>query len=134
MFECQQFSLAIKVIIFKLIFESIVYLMTFKLTQNFVYDFKCCETVMKNKAISSPSDEISIILFGTNQTSNTEQFEHIFVKHNLQRPSVESITEVRNLITDDFSRNFGHNNQFSLADAFWTCVLQFTKRFFNCFL
>jgi 4-hydroxy-3-methylbut-2-enyl diphosphate reductase IspH len=134
MFECQQFSLAIKVIILKLIFESIVYLMTFELTQNFVYDLKCCETVMRNKAISSPSDQISLILFGTNHTSNTEQFEHIFVKHNLQTPCVESIIEVQNLITGDFSRNFGHNNQFSLADAFWTCVLQFTKRFFNFFL
>jgi len=84
---------------------------------------------MKNKAISSPSDEISVILFGTDQTSNSDGFEHIFVVQSLKKPSVESIAELQSLISTDSGSNFGHSSQFSLADAFGICISQFTKRF-----
>ena len=88
--------------------------------------------MFKNKAISRPSDELAVILFGTDRTSEIKDllpFDHIFVIQNLQKPSVKSILRLKDLNGPDFASNYGHNNRFSLAEAFSLAINEFTSRF-----
>ena len=40
---------------------------------------KCCRSVLLNKVFSSDKDLVGVVLFGTDKTSNTADFKHIYV-------------------------------------------------------
>ena len=85
--------------------------------------------MMKNKAISSPSDEFAVVFFGTEKTKNESTFEHIFVVQKLQKPSADLIGEIKTIAeSHDFAAQFGHNSHYSLADVFSIALSQFTNR------
>lgn len=92
---------------------------------------KCAKNVMSNKIVSSDKDLIGIVFFGTEKTKNSADFKHITVFQDLSQPGAESILEVEKLTkggSDEFTKEYGHSNNFVLSEALWTC----SSIFSNC--
>ncbi|KAG0369940.1 SPOC like C-terminal domain-containing protein [Gamsiella multidivaricata] len=84
---------------------------------------KCAMTVLLNKIISSESDLVGIVLYGTQKSKNANNSEHIYVLQNLEIPDVNKIQQLEGI--DDRSINFDEefgtsNGQYTLGEVFWT--------------
>ncbi|RUP48803.1 SPOC like C-terminal domain-containing protein [Jimgerdemannia flammicorona] len=89
---------------------------------------KCVSSVLKNKIISSESDLIGVLFYGTEKKLNSTDFEHIYVLQDLDVPDARRIKDVENIVSgetkfDDFGST---NEEFPLGDVFWTCINMFS--------
>ncbi|KAI8354817.1 SPOC like C-terminal domain-containing protein [Mortierella sp. GBAus27b] len=90
---------------------------------------KCAMTVQLNKIISSESDLVGIILYGT-KSKNSTNFEHIYVLQDLDTPDVNKIQQLESI--DDrsisFDDEFGTSNgKYRLGEVFWTASTMFSS-------
>ncbi|KAG0238181.1 X-ray repair cross-complementing protein 6 [Mortierella sp. GBA43] len=91
---------------------------------------KCAMTVQLNKIISSESDLVGIILYGTEKSKNSTNFEHIYVLQDLDTPDVNKIQQLESI--DDrsisFDDEFGTSNgKYRLGEVFWTASTMFSS-------
>ncbi|KAH9491851.1 X-ray repair cross-complementing protein 6 [Bulinus truncatus] len=96
--------------------------------------FKLClqvvKSTMQNKIISSEKDLIGTVFFGTEKKQNPLDFNHIFVFQNLEQQGAQRILDLEDLEKigiDKFEEDYGHNKNYSLGEAFWTCLEMFAK-------
>ncbi|KAI1319829.1 X-ray repair cross-complementing protein 6 [Mortierella claussenii] len=91
---------------------------------------KCAMTVQLNKIISSESDLVGIVLYGTEKSKNPNNFEHIYVLQDLETPDVNKIQQLETI--DDkmvnFDEEFGTSNgSYTLGEVFWTASSLFSS-------
>ena len=90
------------------------------------------------KIISSPNDQMGIVLYGTKSSSNPNSFDHIHVLHNLQQPNPETINQLKQLIDPDPEVNsfldiveelgyVSDPQQVKFNECLWTCSSMFGK-------
>ncbi|KAF9412012.1 X-ray repair cross-complementing protein 6 [Podila epigama] len=86
---------------------------------------KCAMTVQLNKIISSESDLVGVVLYGTQVSKNPNNFEHIYVLQDLDAPDVQKIQQLENIESDtfDFDAEIGTSNgKYTLGELFWTAT------------
>ncbi|KAG0045857.1 X-ray repair cross-complementing protein 6 [Gryganskiella cystojenkinii] len=73
---------------------------------------KCAMTVQMNKIISSDSDLVGVMLYGTEKSKNPNNFENIYVLQELDTPDVNKIQQLEAIDekTTDFDEEFGTSN------------------------
>ncbi|RWS21394.1 X-ray repair cross-complementing protein 5-like protein, partial [Leptotrombidium deliense] len=75
--------------------------------------------------VSCSSDEIGVILFGTEKMQNSYDFKHIFVLENLKQANVEIVLffdkTLSKFTEKEFSNKYGINENYSLAELLWLC-------------
>ncbi|KAF9362451.1 X-ray repair cross-complementing protein 6 [Mortierella sp. NVP85] len=89
---------------------------------------KCAMTVQLNKIISSESDLVGIVLYGTEKSKNPNNFEHIYVLQDLEAPDVNKIQQLESIDdkTINFDDEFGTSNgKYTLGEIFWTATNMF---------
>ncbi|RDD40807.1 X-ray repair cross-complementing protein 5 [Trichoplax sp. H2] len=97
----------------------------------FQLSIKCTRSVLMNKIVSSDKDLVGIVFFGTDKSGNPSDFKHIHVLQELDSPDAQRILELDTMLADedgtDFVENYGHNDDFSMNDALWTCSHMFSN-------
>ncbi|KAF9967257.1 X-ray repair cross-complementing protein 6 [Mortierella alpina] len=86
---------------------------------------KCAMTVQLNKIISSESDLVGIVLYGTAKSKNSNNFENIYVLQELDAPDVQKIQQLESIDDKslDFDEAFGTSNgKYTLGEMFWTAT------------
>ncbi|KAG0296956.1 X-ray repair cross-complementing protein 6 [Dissophora globulifera] len=86
---------------------------------------KCAMTVQLNKIISSESDLVGIVLYGTSKSKNSNNFENIYVLQDLETPDVNKIQQLESIDdkTIDFEEEFGSSDgKYTLGEIFWTAT------------
>ncbi|KAF9582574.1 X-ray repair cross-complementing protein 6 [Lunasporangiospora selenospora] len=86
---------------------------------------KCAMTVQLNKIISSDSDLVGILLYGTEKSKNANNFENIYVLQDLEAPDVHKIQQLEAIDdkTINFEEEFGTSNgKYTLGEVFWTAT------------
>ena len=68
---------------------------------------KACLSFMKTKIITSDNDKIGIVLYGCKETSNSLNFNHVYVLQKLDSPDAAAIKGVERRIPT-FSKDFGY--------------------------
>ncbi|KAG0005266.1 X-ray repair cross-complementing protein 6 [Modicella reniformis] len=96
---------------------------------------KCAMTVQLNKIISSDSDLVGIVLYGTEKSKNPNNFQHIYVLQDLETPDVNKIQQLEAIDdtsctaaseTINFNDEFGTSNgKYTLGEIFWTATNMF---------
>ncbi|ORZ22807.1 SPOC like C-terminal domain-containing protein [Lobosporangium transversale] len=89
---------------------------------------KCAMAVQLNKIISSESDLVGVIFYGTEKSKNANNFEHIYVLQDLETPDVSKIQQLEAIDdkTIDFNQEFGTSNgKYTLGEMFWTATSLF---------
>ncbi|KAF9196946.1 X-ray repair cross-complementing protein 6 [Haplosporangium sp. Z 11] len=86
---------------------------------------KCAMAVHLNKIISSESDLVGIVLYGTEKSKNSNNFENIYVLQDLDTPDVHKIQQLEAI--DDRSVNFDEefgtsNGKYTLGEVFWVAT------------
>ncbi|KAF8979016.1 X-ray repair cross-complementing protein 6 [Entomortierella lignicola] len=73
---------------------------------------KCAMTVQLNKIISSDSDLVGVVLYGTDKSRNTNNFANIYVLQDLEVPDVNKILQLESIDERkiDFDEEFGTSN------------------------
>ncbi|CAH1785312.1 unnamed protein product [Owenia fusiformis] len=98
---------------------------------NFELAIKCAKNVIQNKIISSDKDLMGIVFYGTEKESNSSDFKHIYVNFDLELPGAPRVLELEAFLEEpennDFSSNYGHNDNYSLSEAMWTCQNMFSN-------
>ncbi|KAF9130438.1 X-ray repair cross-complementing protein 6 [Mortierella sp. 14UC] len=86
---------------------------------------KCAKQVQLNKIISSDSDLIGVVLYGTRQAKNANSFAHIYVLQDLDVPDVSKIQQLEAIEDQrtNFDEEFGTSNgDYTLGEMFWTAT------------
>ncbi|KAH7049058.1 SPOC like C-terminal domain-containing protein [Linnemannia elongata] len=89
---------------------------------------KCAKQVQLNKIISSDSDLIGVVLYGTRQAKNANNFAHIYVLQDLDVPDVGKIQQLEAIEEQrtNFDEEFGTSNgDYTLGEMFWTATNMF---------
>ncbi|PRP84411.1 hypothetical protein PROFUN_08091 [Planoprotostelium fungivorum] len=89
---------------------------------------KCAMATLTDKIISSDSDLVGICLYGTKKKKNTNEFEGVYIFHDLDNPDAQVILDCESIIAGDkFDQTVGstHKN-FTFSDALWTCSTIFS--------
>ncbi|KAF9931124.1 X-ray repair cross-complementing protein 6 [Linnemannia zychae] len=90
---------------------------------------KCAKQVQLNKIISSDSDLIGVVLYGTRQAKNANNFAHIYVLQDLDVPDVNKIQQLEAIEEQrtNFEEEFGTSNgEYTLGEMFWTATNMFS--------
>ncbi|RUS22756.1 hypothetical protein BC937DRAFT_87171 [Endogone sp. FLAS-F59071] len=92
---------------------------------------KCARSVLMNKIISSESDLVGILLYGTEKKQNSTNFEHIYILQDLDMPDAQRIKEIEAVVNatgeTKFHDEFGSTHEeFPLSEVFWTCTNMFS--------
>ncbi|KAI8783444.1 X-ray repair cross-complementing protein 5 [Biomphalaria glabrata] len=96
----------------------------------FQLSLKAVKSTMQNKIISSERDLIGTVFFGTEKKDNPHDFNHIYIYQSLEQPGAQRILDLEELENNGistFDKDFGHSRNYSLGDAFWTCLEMFSK-------
>ncbi|CAG0884455.1 unnamed protein product [Darwinula stevensoni] len=89
---------------------------------------ECVKRTLMNKIISSDSDLVGVVLFGTEKSKNIYNFEHVLVLVDLSCPSADSIKKVESFLdVKKLANEFGHSQAFLLSDALWICQHMFNN-------
>lgn len=86
---------------------------------------KCVASVMKNKIISSETDQIGVVCYNTQKSKNPAGFPHIFQLQDLNVPDAPSILEIERFVSkpESFIDKFGSSSvEFPFGNVFWTCA------------
>ncbi|KAK3842166.1 MAG: SPOC like C-terminal domain-containing protein [Linnemannia gamsii] len=86
---------------------------------------KCAKQVQLNKIISSDSDFIGVVFYGTRQAKNANNFAHIYVLQDLDVPDVSKIQQLEAIEDQrtNFDEEFGTSNgEYTLGEMFWTAT------------
>ncbi|KAF9431936.1 X-ray repair cross-complementing protein 6 [Entomortierella beljakovae] len=86
---------------------------------------KCAMTVQLNKIISSDSDLVGVVLYGTEKSKNANNFENIYVLQDLEAPDVNKIQQLESIDEKkvNFDEEFGTSNgKYTLGEVFWTAT------------
>ncbi|KAG0207556.1 X-ray repair cross-complementing protein 6 [Mortierella sp. GBA30] len=95
---------------------------------------KCAMTVQLNKIISSESDLVGIVLYGTAKSKNSNNFENIYVLQELETPDVQKIQQLEAIEDSaltytstaesiNFDEEYGTSNgKYTLGEIFWTAT------------
>ncbi|KAF9171993.1 X-ray repair cross-complementing protein 6 [Mortierella sp. AD010] len=86
---------------------------------------KCAMTVQLNKIISSESDLVGVVLYGTEKSKNANNFENIYVLQDLEAPDVSKIQQLESIDEKkiSFDEEFGSSNgKYTLGEIFWTAT------------
>ncbi|KAF9090607.1 X-ray repair cross-complementing protein 6 [Mortierella sp. AM989] len=89
---------------------------------------KCAMTVQLNKIISSESDLVGVVLYGTEKSKNANSFENIYVLQDLETPDVNKIQQLESIDEKkiSFDEEFGTSNgKYTLGEIFWTATSLF---------
>ncbi|KAI8825632.1 SPOC like C-terminal domain-containing protein [Fimicolochytrium jonesii] len=87
----------------------------------------CAAKFLQNKIIQAESDRLGIVFFGTEESQNEQGFEHIYVQYDLDTPDVDRILELEK-IQKGGAKSLGSNDDYSLAEVFWTCSNMFSAK------
>eukprot|EP01094_Clydonella_sp_ATCC50884_P000497 TRINITY_DN10386_c0_g1_i1.p1 TRINITY_DN10386_c0_g1~~TRINITY_DN10386_c0_g1_i1.p1 ORF type:complete len:641 (+),score=205.12 TRINITY_DN10386_c0_g1_i1:133-2055(+) len=88
---------------------------------------KCARLTMEDKVISSENDLIGVCFYATAQKNNSNDFEGIYVAHDLDVPEAQRILDLER-ICEKNEAPYGHcANQFPFRDALWTCSSMFSS-------
>ncbi|XP_035825176.1 X-ray repair cross-complementing protein 6 isoform X2 [Aplysia californica] len=91
---------------------------------------KAAKTTVQNKIISSERDLIGTVFFGTEESENQSGFKHVYVYQSLDQPGAQRILDLEDMEENcvrTFSKDYGHNEAYSLRDALWTCQNMFAS-------
>lgn len=89
---------------------------------------KCIKTTMQNKIISSERDCVGVVFYGTAQSDGPN--DHINIYHDLGQPCASRILALEDMEETgwkNFNTLYGHDPNYSLSDALWTCADMFSK-------
>ncbi|KAF9096528.1 X-ray repair cross-complementing protein 6 [Mortierella sp. AD031] len=89
---------------------------------------KCAKQVQLNKIISSDSDLVGVVLYGTGQAKNANNFAHIYVLQDLDVPDVSKIQQLEAIEESriNFDIEYGTSNgEYTLGEMFWTATNMF---------
>lgn len=64
---------------------------------------------LKRIIISSPKDEVALVLYGTRELNNESHLDHVYTVQNLQRPTAQRIRECDAMATKQNSGRFSHD-------------------------
>lgn len=88
---------------------------------------KCARLTMEDKVISSENDLIGVCFYGTAEKQNANDFDGIFVLHDLDTPEAQRILDLEKLTESD-QPPLGHcTKEFPFRDALWTCSSMFSS-------
>ncbi|KAG0331408.1 X-ray repair cross-complementing protein 6, partial [Podila humilis] len=91
---------------------------------------KCAMTVLLNKIISSDSDLVGVVLYGTAKSENSNNFSNIYVLQDLEAPNVHKIKQLESIENDEFNfdEEIGSSKgQYTLGEMFWTATNMFGR-------
>ncbi|KAF8953037.1 X-ray repair cross-complementing protein 6 [Haplosporangium bisporale] len=86
---------------------------------------KCASAVLLNKIVTSETDLVGIVLYGTAKSKNANNFENIYVLQDLDAPDVHKILQLESVENESF--NFDEeigtsNGKYTLGEMFWTAT------------
>ncbi|KAF9374594.1 X-ray repair cross-complementing protein 6 [Podila verticillata] len=86
---------------------------------------KCASAVLLNKIVTSETDLVGIVLYGTAKAKNANNFENIYVLQDLDAPDVHKILQLESIENESF--NFDEeigtsNGKYTLGEMFWTAT------------
>ncbi|KAI9235958.1 MAG: SPOC like C-terminal domain-containing protein [Podila humilis] len=86
---------------------------------------KCASAVLLNKIVTSETDLVGIVLYGTAKSKNANNFENIYVLQDLDAPDVHKILQLESIENESF--NFDEeigtsNGKYTLGEMFWTAT------------
>ncbi|XP_019370638.1 PREDICTED: X-ray repair cross-complementing protein 6 isoform X2 [Gavialis gangeticus] len=91
----------------------------------FEMTIQCIRNVYTSKIISSDRDLLSVVFYGTEKNKNSADFKHVYVLQELDNPGAQRVLELDKYKGNRgkalFRESFGHNNEYSLGEAFWAC-------------
>ncbi|XP_070199251.1 X-ray repair cross-complementing protein 5-like isoform X2 [Littorina saxatilis] len=95
---------------------------------HFQLAIRCIKTTMQNKIISSDKDSVGVVFIGTENSDGPNK--HINIYHDLGQPCASRILALEDMEETgwkNFNMLYGHDPDFSLSDALWTCADMFSK-------
>ncbi|KAF3907953.1 hypothetical protein ABW21_db0206510 [Orbilia brochopaga] len=98
---------------------------------------RCAEAILKNRIISTPSDMMGILLFGTQQTKyaegNTSSYPNCYLLMDLDIPDAASIKELKYLLDnpDELSELLKPGKPAAMASLFFAANHLFTTKAAN---
>jgi ATP-dependent DNA helicase 2 subunit 1 len=89
----------------------------------FYYAVKCASQAYCDKIISSTSDVMGVVFYGTREKKNQYDFDNVYIFHDIDIPDANRIKQLENVVnSEDFDKNYGHaTTKGSLHEALWTC-------------
>ncbi|KAJ3175853.1 X-ray repair cross-complementing protein 6 [Geranomyces variabilis] len=87
---------------------------------------RCAAKFLQNKIVQSENDLIALVLFGTDESKNEQNFNHIVEKFDLGTAEVDRILELEKIGKDPKNPGVGSSSNYSLADVFWHCSTMFS--------
>eukprot|EP01117_Protostelium_nocturnum_P007205 TRINITY_DN2579_c0_g2_i1.p1 TRINITY_DN2579_c0_g2~~TRINITY_DN2579_c0_g2_i1.p1 ORF type:complete len:759 (-),score=325.99 TRINITY_DN2579_c0_g2_i1:69-2345(-) len=88
---------------------------------------KCAVATLTDKIISSDSDLLGICFYGTKNKRNSNEFEGVYVFHELDNPDAQIIIDSENLlVNNNFDAIGSTEGDFAFSDALWTCSTMFS--------
>ncbi|KAK9721005.1 ATP-dependent DNA helicase II subunit 1, variant 2 [Basidiobolus ranarum] len=85
---------------------------------------KCINSVLLDKIVTSNSDLLGILLYGTEETKNSGGLENIYLLQNLETPDATSIKELESLVNDKekfLNTVSSTKTELPLGNVFWAC-------------
>ncbi|OCT85332.1 hypothetical protein XELAEV_18023498mg [Xenopus laevis] len=92
---------------------------------------QCIRSVYASKIISSDHDLLSVVFFGTRESTNCDPFKHLCVLHDLDTPGAKRILDLDKYKEEKgralFCDTIGCGGDFSLGEALWLCSNLFSN-------
>ena len=92
---------------------------------------KCIASTMKNKIISSETDRIGVLCYGTSKSKNPAGFPHVYILQDLAVPDAPSIKEIERFSNriETFKTSIGSmDSEFPFGNVFWSIASIFSDK------